>query len=111
MAGEQADTTLGWTLAIGTMVMTPVAALTWAPTSAATWALLITLGTIFGLAQFLGIRAFALAGAGRLAPFTYVQIVAAVIFGVAVFGDVPDVWTLVGIAMIIFAGILVIRRG
>jgi len=39
-----------------------------------------------------------------------VQVVAAVIFGVAVFGDVPDRWTLLGIAMIIGAGIYVVRR-
>lgn len=111
IAGEQADTTLGWTLLVGTIAVTPIAALTWAPPSATAWALMIALGTVFGIGQFLAIRALALAQAGVLAPFTYVQIIAAVVFGVVVFGDMPDVWTVVGIVMIILAGVLVVRRG
>ena len=111
MAGEQADTTLAWTLAIGTILVTPVAAVGWGPTSARAWILLIALGAIFGLGQFLAIRAFTLAAASLLAPFSYVQIIAAVAFGIAIFGDVPDVWAFLGIAMIISAGTLVVRRG
>jgi len=65
---------------------------------------------VFGISQLLMIRAFTYAPAGVLAPFNYVQVVAAVIFGVVVFGDVPDRWTLLGIAMIIGAGIYVVRR-
>src|SRR3954447_12666151 len=49
-----------------------------------------------------------MAPAPLLAPFTYVQIVAAVVFGVAVFGDVPDFWTLVGTVLVILAGVYVL---
>ncbi len=111
VAGERADTTLAWTLAIGTILATPVVVLAWGPTSASAWTLLFALGAIFGVAQFLAIRAFSLASASLLAPFSYIQIVAAVVFGIAVFANVPDLWTILGIAMIIGAGILVTRRG
>ena len=37
------------------------------------------------------------------------QIISAVILGVIIFGDVPDVWTFIGIAVIIGAGIYVVR--
>ena len=44
-----------------------------------------------------------------LAPFTYVQIVAAVAFGMLVFGEVPDSWTFLGMTLIVLAGIHVLR--
>jgi drug/metabolite transporter (DMT)-like permease len=108
-AGERPDTTLAWTLAVGGLVATPVALATWQPTSAITWLLMISLGLVFGFAQLLMIRAFTHAPAGVLAPFSYAQVIAATIVGVIVFGAVPDVWTLLGIAMIIGAGLYVIR--
>ena len=36
------------------------------------------------------------AGVQTVAPFLYMQLLTMVAFGFAVFGDVPDVWTLVG---------------
>jgi drug/metabolite transporter (DMT)-like permease len=89
-AGELADTTLAWTLAVGTLAVTPVAFATWPETSLRAWLLLVTLGTVFGLAQFLMIRAYTLAAAGVLAPFSYAQIVAAVVFGAIVWWSGGD---------------------
>jgi drug/metabolite transporter (DMT)-like permease len=51
------------------------------------------------------IQAFVHAPAGVLAPFAYAQIVAATVVSIAFFGDVPDVWTFLGVAMIIGAGV------
>jgi drug/metabolite transporter (DMT)-like permease len=109
-AGEKPTTTLAWTLAVGCIASTPMAAVSWAPLTFNGWLLMIGLGFVFGISQLLMIRAFTYAPAGVLAPFNYVQVVAAVLFGVVVFGDVPDRWTLLGIAMIIGAGIYVVRR-
>ncbi len=36
-----------------------------------------------------------------LAPFTYVQVVAAILWGFLVFGDVPSTWTVCGAGVII----------
>jgi hypothetical protein len=36
-----------------------------------------------------------------LAPFSYAQIISAVILGIAIFGATPDGWTILGIVMII----------
>jgi drug/metabolite transporter (DMT)-like permease len=108
--GESPDTTLAWTLLTGAAVSTPIAILTWAPVDLRGWLLMLGLGTVFGLSQGLMIRAFAYAPAGLLAPLTYFQIVSATFLSVAVFGDVPDLWTLVGSLMIIVAGVYVARR-
>jgi drug/metabolite transporter (DMT)-like permease len=109
-AGEAAETTLVWTLAIGAVLATPAAALAWEPLSASAWLLMLTLGVVFGLSQALMIRAFLYAPAGLLTPFSYAQVVAAAIMGMAAFGDVPDGWTWLGMAMIIAAGAYVMRR-
>jgi drug/metabolite transporter (DMT)-like permease len=73
-------------------------------------ALLVLGVTLFGIGQLLLIKAFALAPAALLAPFTYAQIVAATAFGALVFEDIPDGWTLLGTAIVIFSGIYVLRR-
>ena len=43
-------------------------------------------------------------------PFLYMQLLTMVAFGFAVFGDVPDVWTLVGAAVIVGSGIYLLSR-
>jgi drug/metabolite transporter (DMT)-like permease len=109
-AGENPNTTLAWTLATGTIVALPFTIATWVPVDGHAWLLMIALGLVFGAAQALLVRAFVHAPASVLTPFSYVQIIAATLFGFAVFGAVPDFWTLVGIAMIIAAGGYVARR-
>lgn len=44
------------------------------------------------------------------APFHYTQIIWGVILGYFIFGDVPDLWTLTGAAIIIASGIWLIRH-
>jgi drug/metabolite transporter (DMT)-like permease len=45
-----------------------------------------------------------------LAPFTYAQLVGATIIGWAVFGDVPDRWTLIGGAIVGGSGLYLLWR-
>jgi drug/metabolite transporter (DMT)-like permease len=109
-SGEKATTTLAWTLVVGGLASTPFAAMNWVHVTPHEWVLMIGLGVVFGFSQLLMIRAFTYAPAGVLQPFNYVQLISAAIFGIAVFGDVPDVWTVVGIILSIGAGVSVVRR-
>ena len=108
--GDDPRVTLAWTVAVGLVLTTPLLPLHWHPVGEADWPLLGLSGVLFGLGQFLLIRAFAMAPAAVLAPFAYAQIVAAIVFGVVVFGDVPDPWTVVGTTLVILAGVYVFRR-
>jgi drug/metabolite transporter (DMT)-like permease len=56
------------------------------------------------------VRAFALAPATTLAPFAYTQLLWVTILGYAVFGDVPDLPTLAGAAVIVGSGLYVFYR-
>jgi drug/metabolite transporter (DMT)-like permease len=107
--GERPFTTLIWTLATGTVISTPLAILTWQPVTATAWALIVALGLVFALAQTLMIFAYIHAPAGVLAPFSYVQIIAATVVGIVIFHAVPDLWTLLGVVMIVGAGVFVAR--
>lgn len=103
-AGEDPNSMLAWVLAVGLAIGVPWAAMTWVEVGPVAWLLMAALGTIFGVAQALMARAFVYAPANVLTPFSYTQIITAAIFGMVVFGDVPDGMTLLGIAMIICAG-------
>ncbi len=109
--GERPTTTLAWTLLVGCIASTPVAITNWPQVTPAGWFYMVGLGVVFGASQLLLIRAFTYATAGVLAPFNYFQIISAVALGLIVFHDVPDVWTLTGIVMIIGAGVYVAKRG
>jgi len=62
-------------------------------------------------AHWLAYIGTAKAGAARVAPAIYVQMLVAVILGWVFFGDVPDGWTLLGATLIILAGLIVWREG
>jgi drug/metabolite transporter (DMT)-like permease len=108
--GDPAATTLAWTILTGFLLTTPLLPLGWANGSLAGWLLLILSGLLFGTGQLLLIRAFVAAPAAILTPFSYTQIVAAVLFGMLVLGELPDPGTLAGIALIVLAGLYVLRR-
>jgi drug/metabolite transporter (DMT)-like permease len=69
----------------------------------------VTLTTISALCSMLGnlllLYAYGLAPATRLAPLVYFQLVAAVGLGWIIFGDLPDIWTWAGLAVILTAGL------
>ncbi len=108
--GDEPIVTLAWTILVGLVLTTPLLPAYWQPVSPTEWLLLALSGLLFGMAHFLLIRAFAMAPAAVLTPFTYAQIVTAVVFGTAVFGDVPDIWTTIGTVLVILAGVYILRR-
>lgn len=69
------------------------------------WLLLGSTGVTGFLGHWLQIAAFRRAPATLLAPFSYLQIVAAATLGWAVFGQLPDRATAAGIALICAAGL------
>ena len=73
-------------------------------------ALLALLGVVAMVAHVCVNRSLVLAPASTVVPYQYTTIVWAVLFGYAVFGDVPDVFMLTGAAIIIGAGLFIFLR-
>lgn len=68
-------------------------------------ACLLALGVTNGLAHWLHSRACALAPMAALAPFEYVALIWAVVFGYLCFGQVPAVVTMGGALLVVVAGL------
>ena len=70
--------------------------------------------TVFGLLGGIGhtllIKAFTLAPASLLAPFAYTSLIWATLLGFFVFGEIPDLWTVVGACVIIASGVFIVWR-
>jgi drug/metabolite transporter (DMT)-like permease len=102
--------TLAWTILVGLVVTTPLLVLDWRAVSVPATLLMLASGLCFGASQYCLVRAFRLAPAALLAPFTYTQIVPAVLLGILLFGAVPDFWAALGTLIVIGAGLYVLRR-
>ncbi|MCP1337338.1 DMT family transporter [Futiania mangrovi] len=74
------------------------------------WGALLAIGSIATGCHFLMVLAFERAPASVLAPVSYFEIVSSAALGYLVFGDFPDVWTWVGIAVIVGSGIYIAWR-
>ena len=81
----------------------------WQPVPVADWGILALLAVTGALAQTMIVLAFSRAAASDLAPFTYVEIVSAVVFGFLIFGTWPDWISWLGIVLIIASGVAVAR--
>ncbi|MDP6706364.1 MAG: DMT family transporter [Alphaproteobacteria bacterium] len=82
----------------------------WPPIGLAEVGLLALAGLLFGLAQFLMSEAFRHADAGLAAPFRYSSVVWAILFGYAVWRELPDLWAVAGIVLIIASGLFILHR-
>jgi len=69
--------------------------------------LMVVAGLLGTFGHFLFILAFQRAPASALSPFTYMQLVFAIIIGWAIFGSFPDAWTIAGMVVIGGSGLLI----
>ena len=72
--------------------------------------LICGLGLFAALGHWLFTMAFQRGPAAVIAPFSYLQLVGATVFGYVLFGDFPDQLTWVGAAVIIGSGIYIAHR-
>lgn len=80
------------------------------PQGALQWGLLLLAGMCGAGGHWLLIKAYKQATTAALAPYPYLQIVWMVGLGWLVFGDLPDLWTTVGAAIIVASGLYIIHR-
>jgi drug/metabolite transporter (DMT)-like permease len=102
--------TLVYGAIIGGLVTSAALPFAWRPPSPAEWGWMAVIGACAALGHYLIIRAYERAPASLLAPFTYVEIVSASALGYFCFGDFPDRWTWVGIAILVASGIYISVR-
>ena len=102
--------TLTFTALLGSVVTTVTVPFDWVTPSLSELGLMAAMGLLAASGHFLIIRSLEYASASLLAPFGYTEIIMATAVGFVVFGDFPDGWTWVGIAVIAASGIYISLR-
>ena len=106
---DGAERTTLFTGTIGFVILCIILPFYWLPVDIS-WLLKFSVLAILGVAGHSTlIKALAIAPASLLQPFSYVNIVWAVLFGWLFFNTIPEITTFIGSAIIIFSGIYVIK--
>jgi drug/metabolite transporter (DMT)-like permease len=102
--------TLAYTAVFGAFVLTAAAPFYWVRPVLSDVPFMAGIGLSAALGHYLIILAFERAPASVLAPLGYGEIVMATLIGYFVFGDFPDRWTWLGIAIVVASGTYVLLR-
>ena len=95
---------------VGTTISTLLVPIVWINPSVSQWFLLGIMGIFACLGHLLLIYSLRYADASKLAPFGYFEIITTIILGYYFFGDFPNIWTFLGLFIIISSGIYIFKR-
>src|SRR6266481_5285635 len=104
------DTTLFYSNFVGAAIMLPVVPFFWQTPDLWQFALMVMAGALASFGHYMLIAAHRHAPASVLSSFIYSQLVWVVALGYAVFGDVPDGYTLAGASIVIASGLYIFHR-
>jgi len=107
---DEARTTLLYTGLAGAVGSSFAVPFVWTPIAPDDWPFFAALGVFGCLGHFTLIKAFQAAPATVVAPFSYAGLIWAILYGFFVFGDLPDIWTLVGATIIATGGLYILHR-
>ncbi|HJO72619.1 MAG: DMT family transporter [Rhodospirillales bacterium] len=107
---DQALTTFAYTIWVGAIGMSLVVPFYWKTPDFTGWMLMAALGLFAGFGQFAVIKAFEAAPAATVTPFIYSGLLWVTLLGYTVFGDLPDLWTILGALLILSSGFCVLDR-
>ena len=99
-----------YTAIVGGVLMSLIVPFFWQTPTLEQWGLLIVVGFLGGLGHWAIIIAYQRAAAPLVAPFAYSELIWAILLGLSLFGDFPDLWTLVGAGIIALSGIYILQR-
>ena len=107
---ERPWTTVFYTALVGAVLMTFAVPFFWSSPRPADWPLLVLTGVLGGVGHYFIFKAYEAAQPSALAPFTYSHLVWATLLGLILFGEFPDIWTVVGAGIIVASGIYIWHR-
>ena len=93
-------------LVIGSIIMPSI----WVQPTINEWYMMFAIGFFASIGHLLLILSLRFADASKLAPFGYFEIVTNIIIGYYYFNHFPDIWTFLGLLIIIFSGVYIFRR-
>ena len=107
---ESPWTSLLYSALFGAVVFSCIVPFFWQPVSLFVAGLMILLSFCGTFSQLFLIRALSIGEASLLAPFAYVGLIYATIWGLVFFGEFPDEWSILGAIIIAISGFYVWYR-
>ncbi len=107
---DKASTSFFYTGVVGALVMTPLGIWAWEPMTPQDWSWMALLCLTGALGHWLLIRAYEVAEASAIQPFTFLQLVFATLIGVLVFGEVLEINVAIGTAIVVAAALFTLWR-
>ena len=102
--------TLAFQCVVGALLLTPQAMATWSTPALSDLWLFAVFGGLSAVSHILSITAFRHADASILAPLVYLELIGAALVGYLAFGDIPGAATVLGAALIVAGGSLLLER-
>ncbi|MEM9342142.1 MAG: DMT family transporter [Pseudomonadota bacterium] len=104
-------TTVAYTALVSIALLTIPLPFVWQwPETRQEVALLVSFALMAGVAEFFVIKALEVGMAVAVAPVHYTIMIWGTFYGFVIFGDLPDLWTWVGAAIIIATGLYTLHR-
>jgi drug/metabolite transporter (DMT)-like permease len=107
---DRAITSLFYVSLVGSLAAAPLAPIGWIMPNLGQWTLLVMIGVFSSFGHYMLTQAHRMAPAPVLSPFLYTQIIWMTLIGFVMFGDVPDVMTIVGGSAVVASGLYVLYR-
>ncbi|RYH09917.1 DMT family transporter [Tropicimonas sp. IMCC6043] len=107
---DKASTSFFWTGTTGAVLMTAVGAFYWQPMLPADWGWMAALCVTGALGHYMLIRCYEVAEASAVQPFSYLHLAFGSMLGVLVFGEALRANVVIGMAIVVSAGIFTLLR-
>ena len=104
---QKAIVTTFHTNLLGGLITSALVPLVWTTPRPTDWLLFLALAAIANLGHNFIVRAYDHAEASLLAPLAYTEMVTATLLGLIFFGDFPNGWTFLGVAILISCAIYI----
>ncbi len=104
------NTSLLYMAVVGAAVLTLIGPFYWLEPTPEAWRFLALLSVTGATGHLLLIKALELAPASTLQPFNFTLLVWATIMGYIAFGNLPDMWTIIGGTIVVGSGLYTIYR-
>ena len=95
---------------VGLVAVTGIMPFIWVNPDLSQWSMMAGIGVFACIGHLFLILSLKYADASKLAPLGYTEIIPNVIIGYYFFGNFPDNWTFLGLAIIVISGIYISRR-
>lgn len=105
---DSTEVSLTYLLGCMAILSAPFAYFSWTPLNSYDWAIIIGIGAIYCIVQWLLIYAYAHASAAFLAPFKFARFPLGCVFGIIWFSEIPSWYVVIG-GILIFAACTLIQ--